>query len=112
MTARRRVVALGLALALAGCAQLLPLQRPPLDPSADAEAVSTRDEAIRAFGPPDEVRASDVGQVLVYRRAVVIEANPNRYYGEDEANRRDRYERILLFVDAEGRIVRRAIEPE
>lgn len=110
MTPRRRAAALALALLLAGCAELLPLRHPPLDPAADA--ATTRDEAIRLFGPPDDVRASDVGQVLVYRRATVIEANPNRYYGEDRLDRLDRYERVLLFVDAEGRIVRRAIEPE
>lgn len=112
MTPRRHAAALGLALLLAGCAELLPLRHPPLDPAADADAATTRDEAIRLFGPPDDVRASDVGQVLVYRRATVIEANPNRYYGEDRLDRLNRYERILLFVDAEGRIVRRAIEPE
>lgn len=113
MRARRRGwTAALLALGFAGCAELLPIQRPPLDPATDAEAVGTRDEAVRRFGPPDEVRASDVGLVLVYRRATVVEANPNRYYGEDGADRLDRFERVLLFVDAEGRVVRRAVEPE
>ena len=67
------------------------------------------------FGPPHEIRSSDIGPVLVYRRAVVIDVSPNRYYGEDREDRGDRfnrYERILLYVDGEGRIVRRAIEPE
>jgi hypothetical protein len=109
---RRWVVAAALGVVLGGCAELRPLQRPPLDPAADTEAVSTRDEALRRFGPPDAVRASDVGPVLVYRRAAVVEANPNRYYGEDAADRLDRYERVLLFIDATGRIIRRAIEPE
>ena len=74
--------------------------------------MNTREEAIRRFGPPDEIRSSDLGPVLVYRRAVVIDVNPNHYYGMDRGDRLNQYERILLYVDAEGRIVRRAIEPE
>ena len=54
----------------------------------------------------------DVGPVLVYRRAVVVDVNPNRYYGEDRGDRLNRYELVLLYLDGEGRIVRRAIEPE
>jgi hypothetical protein len=100
------------AVALAGCAALAPLRTPPLDPTADLERVSTRAEAIREFGPPSDIRSSDLGPVLVYRRAVVIEENPNRYYGEDQAERLNRYERVLLYLDPDGRIVRRAIEPE
>jgi hypothetical protein len=50
--------------------------------------------------------------VLVYRRAVVVDVNPNRYYGEDRGDRLNQYELVLLYVDAEGRIVRRAVEPE
>ena len=50
--------------------------------------------------------------MLVYRRAVVIDHNPNRYYGEDRGISFNRYELVLLYVDAEGVIVRRAIEPE
>jgi hypothetical protein len=99
-------------LTLGGCAELAPLREPPLDPAADIAAVGTREDAVRVFGPPQEVRASDLGPVLVYRRAVVIDANPSRYYGEDRGNRFDRYERILLYVDGQGRIVRRATEPE
>jgi hypothetical protein len=92
--------------------RLAPLRQPPLDPAADIAAVSTREEAVQRFGPPHEIRSSDLGPVLVYRRAVVVDANPNRYYGEDRGNRLDQYELVLLYVDAEGRIVRRAIEPE
>ena len=98
---------------LGACAELMPLREPPLDPAQDYMAVETRDEAVHRFGKPDEIRSSDLGPVLVYRRAVIIDATPNRYYGEeDRADRANRYERILLYVDGEGRIVRRAIEPE
>jgi hypothetical protein len=100
------------AAALTACAALAPLRVPPLDPAADLERVSTRAEAIREFGPPSDIRSSDLGPVLVYRRAVVVEDNPNRYYGEDHTERLNRYERVLLYLDPEGRIVRRAIEPE
>ena len=74
--------------------------------------MSTREEAIQQFGPPDQIRSSDVGPVLVYRRAVVIDVNPNRYYGEDRGDRLNQYELVLLYLDEEGRIVRRAVEPE
>jgi hypothetical protein len=99
-------------LALGGCAELAPLREPPLDPGVDYSAAETREEAVRLFGPPHEVRSSDLGPVLVYRRAVVVDVNPNRYYGEDRGDRFNRYERVLLYLDGEGRIVRRAIEPE
>ena len=110
--ASRRLAPLAALLSLGACAELAPLRQPPLDPAQDVSAVNTREEAVRRFGPPHEIRSSDVGPVLVYRRAVVVDVNPNRYYGEDRGDRLDRYERILLYVDAEGRIVRRAIEPE
>jgi hypothetical protein len=48
----------------------------------------------------------------VYRRAVVIENNPNRYYGIDRGAQLNRYERVLLYLDGEGRIVRWTTEPE
>ena len=50
--------------------------------------------------------------MLVYRRAVVVDVNPNRYYGEDRGDRLNQYELVLLYLDGQGRIVRRAIEPE
>jgi hypothetical protein len=113
---RRHVLGMALATALLGlgaCAELMPLRDPPLDPAQDYMAVDTREEAVRRFGPPDEIRSSDVGPVLVYRRAVIIDSTPSRYYGEeDRADRSNRYERVLLYVDGEGRVVRRAIEPE
>lgn len=112
MRAPRRLPPLAALLTLAACAELAPLRQPPLDPAQDHTAVNTREEAVRLFGPPHEIRSSDLGPVLVYRRAVVIDVNPNRYYGQDRGDRFDRYERILLYVDEEGRIVRRAIEPE
>jgi len=110
---RRRALMLGaMALALGACAQLAPLQRPPLSPLADFEEVTTRDEAIQRFGPPDQIRSSDVGPVLVYRRAVVVDVNPNRFYGEDLGDRLNRYDLVLLYLDGDGRVVRRAVEPE
>ena len=112
MKAPRPLAALAAFLLLGACAELAPLRQPPLSPAQDLAAVNTREEAVRAFGSPHEIRSSDLGPVLVYRRAVTIDVNPNRYYGEDRGGRFDRYERIFLYVDAEGRIVRRAIEPE
>jgi hypothetical protein len=108
----RRLAPLAVALALGACAELAPLRQPPLNPGDDLAAVSSREEAVQRFGPPHEIRSSDLGPVLVYRRAVVIDVNPNRYHGEDRGDRLDRYELVLLYVDTEGRIVRRAIEPE
>jgi hypothetical protein len=106
------LVALATGLALGGCAELAPLRQPPLSPADDIAGVSTREEAIQRFGPPQEIRSSDLGPVLVYRRVAVVDANPNRYYGEDRGDRLDQYELVLFYLDAEGRIVRRAIEPE
>jgi hypothetical protein len=111
--ARQVLLAAGLVLLLGGCAELMPLRDPPLQPSEDYMAVETRAEAVQRFGPPHEIRSSDVGPVLVYRRAVVIDATPNRYYGEENPFAYGhRYEKILLYLDGEGRIVRRAIEPD
>ena len=109
-----RIVAVlvALSLGLGACAQLAPLRQPPLNPGDDLTLVNTRAEAVQRFGPPHEVRSSDVGPVLVYRRAVVVDVNPNRYYGEDRGDRLNQYELVLLYLDGEGRIVRRAIEPE
>jgi hypothetical protein len=107
-----RLLLLAAALALGACAELAPVREPPLDPAEDVSQVQTREEAIQRFGPPHEVRSSDVGTVLVYRRAVVIDATPNRYYGVDRGDTFNQYERILFYLDGEGRIVRRAIERE
>ena len=107
------LAALLAALALSACAELAPLREPPVVGTDDAlRGVTTRDEAIRRLGPPAEVRASDVGEVLVYRRVAVVDANPSRYYGQDQGARLDRYERLLLYVDRDGRLVRSAVEPE
>ncbi len=54
----------------------------------------------------------DLGEVLVYRRRVVVEANPARYYGGNSSDRFDRYERVLIYLDGEGRIVRWSAELE
>lgn len=107
-----RLAPLTAILALGACAELAPLRQPPLSPADDIMAVNTRDEAIQRFGRPEQIRSSDLGPVLVYRRAVVVDVTPNRYYGEDRGDRLDKFELVLLYVDAEGRIVRRAIEPE
>lgn len=109
-----RVLALLLpSLALSACAELAPLRHPPELVSDDpVGGVTTRDEALARLGRPDEVRASDVGEVLVYRRVSVVDANPNRYYGEDRGARFDRYERLLLFIDPAGRVARWSVERE
>jgi hypothetical protein len=107
-----RLASLAVVLGLGACAELAPLRQPPLSPADDLSLVNTREEAVKRFGPPQEVRSSDVGPVLVYRRAVVIDVNPNRFYGEDRGDRLNQYELVLLYLDGEGRIVRRAIEPE
>ena len=97
---------------LAGCEALAPLREPPGLSAADPTGgATTRDEAAARLGPPDEVRASDQGVVLVYRRRVTVDANPGRLYGLG-TDRLERYERVLLYLDGEGRIVRSAIEPE
>jgi hypothetical protein len=98
---------------LTGCASFVPLRDPPaLDAPDPAAAVTTRAEAVSRLGPPAEVRASDLGEVLVYRRRVVADRNPARYYGEDRGETFDRYERVLLYLDGSGRVVRRVTEPE
>ena len=107
----RRLAMPAAALALGACAQLAPIRQPPLPPGEDMSSVTTRAEAIQRYGPPEEIRSSDIGPVLVYRRTVVVDINPNRYYGEDRGDVLNQYELVLLYCDAEGRIVRRAIEP-
>ena len=114
MSASSRLAALlALAAALAACQAFVPLREPPIiaveEPPGSA---TTRDEVTARFGPPDEVRASDVGEVLVYRRRTVVESSPSHYYGGDSNDRLDRYDRILVYLDAEGRVVRTSIEPE
>ncbi len=96
---------------LLGCESFIPLREPPTlsTQSPPGDAV-TRAEVVARFGPPQEVRASDLGEVLVYRRRVVVEANPARYYGGSD--RFDRYERVLIYLDGEGRIVRWSSEFE
>jgi hypothetical protein len=114
VTARVRVLATCLPLLLApACASFVPLREPPAlrveDPPGNA---TTREEIVARFGPPQELRASDQGDVLVYRRRVVVEWNPNRYHGEDRGASLDRYELVFIYLDADGRIVRSSIEPE
>jgi hypothetical protein len=108
-----RAALLAVPLALAACAALAPLTRPPLPASDDPTAgATTRAEALARLGPPAEVRASDLGDVLVYRRLAIVDGNPNRYYGEERGARRERYERVLLYLDADGRVVRWSTELE
>ncbi|HLE43259.1 MAG TPA: hypothetical protein VJB36_04525 [Methylomirabilota bacterium] len=109
----RRVALLVLPAALAACVSFVPLREPPrLATEEPPGSARTRAEVIAQFGPPQAVRASDLGEVLVYRRRVVVDANPSRYYGEDRGDRMDRYEQVLLYLDGEGRIVRVTTEPE
>ncbi|MBI3456482.1 MAG: hypothetical protein HY002_11920 [Candidatus Rokubacteria bacterium] len=109
----RALVVLPPALLASACVSFVPLRAPPPRASeVPPGSATTRAEVIARFGPPDEVRASDLGQVLVYRRRVVVDANPNRYYGEDRGGRFDRYERVLLYLDADGGIVRWTVELE
>jgi hypothetical protein len=112
-TKGRRLILGLLAPALAGCAAFVPLREPPRlaleDPPGDAR---TRDEVVALFGPPEEVRASDVGRVLVYRRLVTLDESPARYYGRDRRDRFAQYRRILIYLDPEGRVVRATSELE
>src|SRR5262245_61958221 len=109
----RLAILLTLPAALAACQAFVPLREPPVleveDPPGSA---TTRAEVTARFGPPVEVRASDIGEILVYRRRIGVEANPSRYYGGDSNDRIDRYDRILVYLDGEGRVVRTSIEPE
>jgi hypothetical protein len=92
---------------LAGCAAFVPLREPPALVSDDPVGTArTRDEVVARLGPPLEVRAADTGQVLVYRRSVAVNVDPSRYYGQDRGDRLDRYERVLVYLDPDGRVVR------
>lgn len=111
--ARRPAAALAALVGLVGCSVLGPLREPPVPAAPSALAgIETREDAIARFGSPADVRPSDVGEVLVYRRAVATQTNPNRYYGPDRGVYFDRYERLLLYVDGTGRVVRWATESE
>jgi hypothetical protein len=110
--ARIRPALLAAALVLGACAELAPIRQPPLSPDENINLVQTREEAISRFGPPQEIRSSDTGPVLVYRRAVVINVNPNQYYGLERGDTFNQYERILFYLDGDGRIVRRVVERE
>src|SRR5262245_65409195 len=94
-------------LLLAGCAELAPLRYPPADPLQDFAAVTTREEAVRLFGQPDDIRSSDTGLVLIYRRPVVINANANAFYGMDEpyTDLYKRHQRVLPYVDDAGKVI-------
>jgi len=110
---RGRVLTLLAAALLTGCAELLPLRAPP--PLASDEPlrdVTTREQVLERLGPPAEIRAADTGEVLVYRRARVIDVNPNRYYGGLSWDRANQYELLLVHVDPDGRIVRWSVERE
>ena len=97
---------------LAGCAAFVPLRDPPaLETDDPIHGATTRDQVIARLGPPLAVRASDTGQVLVYRRVVAVTVDPSRYYGQDR-DRLDRYERVLVYLDADGRVVRWTAESE
>lgn len=98
---------------LAGCAAFVPLRDPPaLEADDPIRGATTRDQVIARLGPPLAVRASDAGQVLVYRRVVAVNVDPSRYYGQDRGDRLDRYQRVLVYLDGDGRVVRWTAEPE
>lgn len=99
--------------ALGGCVSFVPIrERPPLYADDPVRGLTTRQEAIARLGSPAEVRASDLGEVLVYRRVVTVDANASRFYANEAAIRYERYERVLLYLDGDGKIVRSAIELE
>jgi hypothetical protein len=113
VTAARVFRLLAATTALAACAELQPLREPPpLVTDEPLRDVTTREQAVERLGPPAEIRASDVGEVLVYRRTRVIDVNPNRYYGGLSRERANQYELLLVHVDPDGRIVRWSIERE
>ena len=100
-------------LLLPACSVFAPIMRAPVQVSDDeVERVTTRDEAVQRFGPPDEIRASDIGAVLVYRRATTVDINPNRFYGADYQEQFRQYELLLLYLDEDGKIVRREFQRE
>jgi hypothetical protein len=99
--------------ALSGCLSLVPLRDPPAIRADDPPgAASTREQVIAQYGAPAEVRSGDTGPVLVYRRPVVVDRNPARYYGDDAGTQLIRYDRILIYLDPTGQVVRSTIEPE
>jgi hypothetical protein len=85
------------AVALLGCAELAPL-REPAEPPGTA---TTQAEMVRLFGSPDQVAPWEGGTVLTYRRVRGLSSNPNRLSRADPVEAR-----ILIYVDANGRIVR------
>jgi hypothetical protein len=102
-----------LAVSLAGCEAFVPLRDPPALVSDDPiRGAATRDQVVARLGEPFEIRVSDTGQVLVYRRAVAVNADPSRYYGQDRGDRLIRYERVLVYLDEDGRVARWATELE
>jgi hypothetical protein len=104
----RRLALLGALALVTGCAGLAPLRDPPAVASADAmRGLTTRTEVLARLGPPTDVLPGDPGQVLVYRRAAEVDLNPNR-----AADRIVRFERLLIFVDPEGRVSRWTVEPD
>jgi len=111
--ARNAGVLLLALLLLAACESFIPLREPPANriesPPGDA---TTRAEVLARYGPPQEVRASDVGDVLVYRRRVIVEANPARYSGGESSDRLDRFERVMIYLDGDGKIVHVSSELE
>jgi hypothetical protein len=73
---RIHLALLTITFALTACAELAPLRDPPLNPAEDINQVETREDAIRRFGPPQEMRSSDLGLVMVYRRGGRRDSEP------------------------------------
>ena len=98
---------------LVACARLLPLAQPPVTTTDDPTGgATTREEAIARLGPPAEVRFSEAGDVLIYRRLRGLDRNPNRYWGDDRGDQLEHYQRVLLYLDRDGRVVGWSTQPE
>jgi hypothetical protein len=96
-----------------GCASFVPLRDPPgLEAGDPLAGAQTRADVLARLGPPLEVRGTDAGEVLVYRRVVVSNVNPTRYYGESGEIVYDRYDRLLIVIDPNGRLVTWTTESE
>ena len=110
---RGSIAALVLVALLPACSILAPITRAPVQVSdEDLEGVATRDEALQRFGSPVEIRESDVGPVLVYRRLTTYDINPTHFYGPDYEGQYRQYELFLLYLDADGKVVRREVVRE
>lgn len=101
-----RIAAVAAGLSLVGCAELAPLRLPPSSITEDLEAGTPKEAIISRYGEPDDVRQGPEGEILVYRRILVTDKTPNRFYGQIRRDRLERGELLLLFLDQDGRLLR------